>query len=195
MRRIAPHAPRALRPLMANAERIKPLLTRALLAAGPESAAMTRTTVAVTTLSGSPALNVIAATATAGVNIRIMVGDTVAGVLDHIRKAIHDDRVRIDVVEANEPSPVSPYVDDEAFALLESTIRAAFDDAVPAPYVMMAATDSRTFTGICDRVYRFAPFRMTKEQRESIHSYDERIGLDDFADGVLWYQRLIEGIA
>ncbi len=194
MRRIAPHAPRALRPLMANAERIKPLLTRALLAAGPESAAMTRTTVAVTTLSGSPALNVIAATATAGVNIRIMVGDTVAGVLDHVRKAIHDDRVRIDVVEANEPSPVSPYVDDEAFALLESTIRAAFDDAVPAPYVMMAATDSRTFTGICDRVYRFAPFRMTKEQRESIHSYDERIGLDDFADGVLWYQRLIEGI-
>ncbi len=194
MRRIAPHAPRALRPLMAHAVRIRPVLTRALLAAGPESAAMTRTTVAVTTLSGSPALNVIAATATAGVNIRIMVGDTVAGVLDHVRRAIRDDHVHIDVVEANEPSPVSPYVDDEAFALLESTIRAAFDDAVPAPYVMMAATDSRSFTEICDRVYRFAPFRMTKEQRESIHSYDERIGLDDFADGVLWYQRLIERI-
>ncbi len=194
MRRIAPHAPRALRPLMANAGRLKPVLTRALLAAGPESAAMTRTTVAVTTLSGSPALNVIAATATAGVNIRIMVGDTVAGVLDHVRKAIRDDRVHIEVVEANEPSPVSPYVDDEAFALLESTIRAGFDDAVPAPYVMMAATDSRTFTQICDRVYRFAPFRMSKAQRESIHSYDERIGLDDFADGVLWYERLIERI-
>ncbi|WP_426245672.1 M20/M25/M40 family metallo-hydrolase [Nocardioides sp. LHG3406-4] len=194
MRRIAPHAPRALRPLMAHAERIRPVLTRALLAAGPETAAMTRTTVAVTTLSGSPALNVIAATATAGVNIRIMVGDTVAGVLEHVRTAIRDDRVRIDVVDANEPSPVSPYLDDEAFALLERTIRAAFDDAVPAPYVMMAATDSRSFTEICDRVYRFAPFRMTKEQRESIHSYDERIGIDDFADGVLWYQHLIESI-
>ncbi len=195
MRRIAPHAPLALRPLMANAGRLKPVLTRALLAAGPETAAMTRTTVAVTTLSGSPALNVIAATATAGLNIRIMVGDTVADVLDHVRKAIRDDQVQIEVVEANEPSPVSPYVDDEAFALLERTILAGFDGAVPAPYVMMAATDSRSFTRICDRVYRFAPFRMTKEQRESIHSYDERIGLDDFADGVLWYQHLIEGIS
>ena len=46
---------------------------------------MTRTTVAATTLSGSPALNVIASTATAGLNVRVMVGDTVAGVVEHLR--------------------------------------------------------------------------------------------------------------
>ena len=45
---------------------------------------------------------------------------------------------------------------------------------------------------ICDRVYRFAPFRMSKEQREAIHSYDEHIGVDDFLDGVHWYERLVE---
>ncbi|MCW2793596.1 MAG: peptidase [Nocardioides sp.] len=190
MRRMAPHATPALRPLLANAARIRPVLTRALLAAGPESAAMVRTTVAVTTLSGSPALNVIASTARAGVNIRVMVGDTVAGVLEHVRRAISDDQVHIDVLEQNEPSPLSPM--DDAFALLEETIGELFTDAVPAPYVMMAATDSRHFTAICDRVYRFAPFRMTKAQRESIHSYDEHIGVDDFVDGVRWYRRLIE---
>ena len=59
---------------------------------------------------------------------------------------------------------------------------------------MMAATDSRNFTAICDRVYRFAPFRMTKAQREAIHSYDEHLGVDAFVDGVRWYQRLIERI-
>ena len=91
MQRIAPHAPRALRPLMANAARLRPVLTRALVAAGAESAAMTRTTAAVTTLSGSPALNVIASTAKAGVNVRIMVGDSVASVLAHVRKAVDDD--------------------------------------------------------------------------------------------------------
>lgn len=189
-RRIAPHAPLLVRPLMANAARIRPVVTRALLAAGPETAALTRTTVAVTTLSGSPALNVIASTARAGVNIRVMVGDTVAGVIDHLRKAIADDQVHIDVVEAGEPSPVSPM--DEAFALLEETIAELFPDAVPAPYVMMAATDSRFFTRICERVYRFAPFRMTSAQRESIHSYDEHLGVDDLLAGVGWYQRLIE---
>ncbi len=192
-RRMAPHAPRALRPLMANAARLRPVLTRALIAAGPEPAAMARTTFAVTTLSGSPALNVIASTARAGVNIRIMVGDTVASVLEHVRKTIDDDQVQVAVVEANEPSPVSPY-DDEAFGLIESTITEIFPDAIAAPYVMMAATDSRFFTEICSRVYRFAPFRMTKAQRESIHSYDEHLGVDAFVDGVRWYQRLIERI-
>lgn len=191
-RRMAPHGPLALRPVFANAARIKPLLTRALLAAGPETSAMTRTTFAVTTLSGAPALNVIAATAKAGVNIRIMVGDTIADVLAHLRTVIADDEVHLDVIESCEPSPVSPM--DDAFALLESTITEVFPDAVPAPYVMMAATDSRFFTGICERVYRFAPFRMTKAQRQAIHSYDEHLGVDAFVDGVRWYLRLIERI-
>ena len=104
------------------------MVLAALLAAGPETAAMARTTFAVTTLAGSPALNVIASTARAGVNIRIMVGDTVAGVIEHVRRAIDDDRVEIDVIEQGEPSPVSPR--DDAFLLLESGIREVFPDAV-----------------------------------------------------------------
>jgi carboxypeptidase PM20D1 len=195
-RRLAPHAPLPLRPLMSNAARLGPALPRLLTALGPESAAMVRTTFAVTTLQGSPALNVIAQTATAGVNIRIQLGDTSESVLAHLRKVIGDDRVELDVVEVYEPSPVSPYSTaehtDEAFDLLETTITEVFPDAVPAPYVMMAATDSRTFAPVCDRIYRFAPFRMTKAQREAIHSYDEHVGVDDFLDGVRWYARLIE---
>ena len=194
-RRLAPHAPLPMRPLMANAARLGPVLPRVLVLAGPETAAMARTTFAVTTLQGSPALNVIAQTATAGVNIRIMVGDTVESVLEHVRDAIDDPQVRIEVVDANEPSPVSPMTSaDDGFRLLEETITEVFPDAVAAPYVMMAATDSRSFTGICDRVYRFAPFRMSKAQRQAIHSYDEHLGVDAFVDGVRWYQRLIERI-
>ena len=188
--RLAPHAPAPLRPLLSRAGRLAPAVTRALVAAGPEAAAMTRTTVAATTLSGSPAINVIASTARAGLNVRVMVGDTVAGVVEHLRAAIKDDSIRIDVVEAGEPSPVSPM--DDAFRLLESCIGEVFADAVPTPYVMMAATDSRHFTAICERVYRFAPFRMTKAQRESIHSYDEHLGVSALVDGVRWYRTLLE---
>jgi carboxypeptidase PM20D1 len=190
-RRLAPHAAPPLRALMANARRLRPALTRALIAAGPESAAMTRTTFATTTLSGSPALNVIASTARAGINVRVMVGDTVADVISHLRKAIGDDQVQIEIVESGEASPVSP-IDDDAFRLIESTIAELFPEAIPAPYVMMAATDSRHFTAICPRVYRFAPFRMSKAQRQAIHSYDEHLGVDDFLLGIDWYQRLIQ---
>jgi carboxypeptidase PM20D1 len=190
LRRMTPHAPAPLRPLLARADRIGPVVTRLLVAAGPEPAAMTRTTVAATTLSGSPALNVVASTARVGLNIRVMVGDTVAGVVEHVRKAVADDSIRIDVVEAGEPSPVSPM--DEPFELLEACIREVFPDAVPTPYVMMAATDSRHFTAISEHVYRFAPFRMTKAQRQAIHSYDEHIGVDDLVAGAAWYRLLIE---
>ncbi|TYL55322.1 M20/M25/M40 family metallo-hydrolase [Nocardioides sp. BGMRC 2183] len=204
--RMAPHMAGPLRPVIrkvvdaADSRRLRPLITRALVAAGPEAAALTRTTFAVTTLSGSPALNVIAASARAGVNIRVMVGDTVADAVAHVRRVIDDDSIRIDVVESNEPSPVSPYSsqvhqrEDPAFALLERTITDCFTDAVPSPYVMMAATDSRFFTAISDRVYRFTPFRMSKAQREAIHSYDEQIGVQDYLDGVEWYRRLIAGL-
>ena len=194
-RRLAPHAPLALRPLLAGLTRVEPVLARTLVLAGPETAAMTRTTFAVTTLSGSPALNVIAQKAVAGVNIRIMVGDTVETVLAHLRTAIDDKEVRIDVIEANEACPVSPMTDtDDGFRLLTETIGEVFPDAVAAPYVMMAATDARSFTAICDRVYRFAPFRMSKPQRQAIHSFDEHLGVDTFVEGVRWYQRLIERI-
>ncbi|MCW2807154.1 MAG: peptidase [Marmoricola sp.] len=189
--RLAPHAPLPLRPLFANARRLQPLVKRALLAAGAEPAALVRTTMAVTTLSGSPAHNVIASSATAAVNLRILVGDTVASATEHVRRAIADDSITLELRDVNEPSPVSPY-DDPAFELLATTIGELFEDAVPTPYVMMAATDSRYFTAICPLVYRFTPFRMTKAQRESIHGYDERIGVEDFLGGVQWYARLIE---
>jgi carboxypeptidase PM20D1 len=191
-RRIAPHAPLPLRPLMTNAARMEKAVAHLLTRIGPESAAMVRTTFAVTTLEASPALNVIAQTARAGVNIRVMLGDTVDSVLTHVRAAVGTG-VEIDVVEANEPSPLSPFT-DEAFGLIEATIGEVFPDAVPAPYVMMAATDSRHFARISERVYRFAPFRMTREQREAIHSYDEHLGVDAFLDGVRWYRRLIEEV-
>jgi carboxypeptidase PM20D1 len=190
IQRLAPQLPRPLRPVLGRADRFRPVITRALLAAGAEAAAMARTTFAITTLEGSPALNVIASTATAGVNIRVMPGDTVDDALAHLRKVIADDDVAIRVVERGEASPLSPV--DDAFELVTSTIAELFPDAVPAPYVVMGATDSRHFTALCDRVYRFAPFRMTKAQREAVHSYDEHLGVDAFLAGIDWYRRLIE---
>ncbi|WP_305788167.1 M20/M25/M40 family metallo-hydrolase [Symbioplanes lichenis] len=166
------------------------LLARLLPAAGPEAAAMVRSTIAVTTLKASPSLNVVAATATAGVNIRVLVGDTVAGVIAHVRKVIADDQVHIRVLEQAEPSPSAPL--DEAFTLLEQTVAAHFPAAVTSPYVTMAATDARHFTDICPRVYRFTPFAMTRRQRDSIHGVDEHVTVDAFHTAIAWYRTLVE---
>ncbi|RWU83707.1 M20/M25/M40 family metallo-hydrolase [Janibacter hoylei] len=190
--RLVPHLPRALRPVVARAERAPSLLARVLVAAGPEAAALARTTVAVTTLSGSPAINVNPTSVVAGLNLRIAVGETTAAATERIRRVV-GRTIDVEVAEAHEPSPLSP-TDDPAFALLERTVTTVFPEAVPVPYVMYAATDARHFTTICPRVYRFAPFRMSAEQRESIHSYDERLGVQDFLDGVRWYRTLLDGL-
>jgi carboxypeptidase PM20D1 len=191
-RRAAPLAAQPRRLVLASAVRFPPLLTRLLLAAGPESAAMVRSTFAVTTLNGSPSLNVVAVSATAGVNIRVLIGDSVETVVKHVRRTIRDEQVQIRVVDAGEPSPESPI--DEAFDLLAATTARHFPAAVTAPYVMMAATDARHFTAICRRVFRFTPFEMTKKQREAIHSYDEHLGVDAFGKGIDWYRSLIESL-
>ena len=193
LRRLTPHVPAPLRPVLARADRIGPLLARVLVAAGPETAAMTRTTAAVTTLAASPAVNVVAASARAGVSVRVMPGDSVASVVAHVRRVVRDDRVQVRVVEAGEPSPVSPY-DDDAFRLVERVVGEVFPDAVAAPYVMMAATDARHFTRICERVYRFAPLRLDRSQRQAIHGVDENVGVADLRDAVRWYRRLLESL-
>ncbi len=190
LRRIAPRTQSPLRQILTHVNRFDRLVTRMFSTSGPEARAMTRTTVAATTLSGSPALNVVASTARAGLNVRIMPGQTVDEVVRLIKVIIRDKRVRVEVVEAGEPSPISPMGD--AFELLEQCIGEVFPDALATPYVMMAATDSRHFTAISEHVYRFAPFRMTKAQRQAIHSYDEHLGVADLVDGARWYQLLIE---
>jgi carboxypeptidase PM20D1 len=35
---------------------------------------------------------------------------------------------------------------------------------------------------------------MSAEQRESIHSYDERLGVEDFLDGIRWYRALLDSL-
>ncbi|MFX4287402.1 M20/M25/M40 family metallo-hydrolase [Janibacter sp. G349] len=193
LRRLAPHLPRPLRPVVERADRFPGALARLLVAAGPEAATLARTTVAVTTLTGSPAINVSPTSVVAGLNLRIAVGETTADATTRIRRVVGPD-IDIEVADAHEPSPLSP-VDDPAFALLERTITEVFAEAVPVPYVMYAATDARHFTAICERVYRFAPFRMSADQREAIHSYDERLGVEDFLDGIRWYRALLDGLA
>lgn len=191
LERAGAHARMPYAAVFGHARRLRPLLSRVLPRLGHETAALARTTVAVTQLTGSPGANVIASTARAHVNMRVMVGETVDGAVERIRRTVNDSHVEVVLVSGDEPSPVSP-TDDTAYALLEATLEEVFPGTAPVPYVMLAATDSRHFHRVWPRVYRFTPFRMTDAQRAAIHGVDERIGVDDLRDGVRWYRRLLE---
>ena len=108
-----------------------------------------------------------------------------------MRRTIRDRKVSLRVVEGSEPSPVSS-TSNAQFALLEAVVREVFPDAVPAPYIMLGGTDSRRFTATSDAVYRFAPFRMDKAARGSIHADNEKLSVATLGEGIEFYRRLLQ---
>lgn len=165
-------------------------LAAILAAAGPETAALTRTTVAVTQLAASVQENVLPSLATAGLNVRTAIGDSTAATVRRLRRAIRDDAVEVAVLDASEPSPVAPL--DDAWTFLTASIGRVFPDVHPIPYVTLGATDGRVFHRAWPNVYRFYPFRLTAAQRAAMHAADENLDVDAYLDGVRFYTDLME---
>lgn len=171
--------------------RVPFLTSRVFAALGGEPAAMVRTTVAATMQSGGTAANVIPSQASATVNLRIALGESVDSAVARVRRRIHDPLVEIEVLEGSEPSPESP-TDNAQFALLGEALRESFPGVRPVPYVMMAATDSRHFHRYTPAVYRFAPLEMSNAQRASIHGVDESVEIATLERGEVFHRALLE---
>lgn len=169
-----------------------PALTAAVFSRlSGEPAALVRTTVAATMQSGGTAVNVIPSQASAVINLRLALGDTVDGTVLRVRHRIHDPLVGIEVVDGSGPSPESP-TDGAPWELLEQGLSVSHPGIPATPYVMMAATDSRHFHRFSPAVYRFAPLEMTGAQRVAIHGVDEYVEIDALQQGERFHRALLE---
>lgn len=190
IRTLGARATQPLRFVFRHVDAFAPLLTRVLLRRGAETTALLRTTRAVTELRAGHAANALPESAEATVNMRIAPGSSVAEAVDEVRRAISDELVVIEVVQPSEPSPVSP-----ASGPAWDDLVGAIDECVPgllvSPYVMMQASDSRFFTTISDHVYRFAPFRLSADERSCLHAKNERIRVSAFLEGIEIYAALL----
>lgn len=184
------HASGPLRAVFTRARRLQPLLRAVFGRLSDETRAIVRTTTAVTQLSGSLAANALPERTEAVVNVRIAVGSTVAETLEHLRRAIRDPQVRIEAVDASEPSPVSPSEGPQWQRVADALVR-VHPRAIVTPYVMLGASDSRHFTAIGDTVYRFTPFEMSAEERGTLHARDERIHVRTWLRGIEFYALLL----
>lgn len=192
---VAPHLRGPLKTALRRAASMRGVLAQMLPRLGPEMGAMVRTTTAITQLSGSSARNVLATSASATVNMRIAVGTSTDESLDRLRKVVGDKRVTFTVIEADEPSRVSPTRDDERFAAIGAAVAQSYPSAVTVPYVMMAASDGRHLARISPAVYRFSPLRMDASQRAAIHGPNENVEVSALGAGVEFYRSLLTGSA
>jgi carboxypeptidase PM20D1 len=166
-------------------------LLGSMLSKSPATAAMLHTTLAPTMLTGSMKENQLPSRAVAVVNFRLLPGDSVASVIDHVTKAVDDPRVKVTAIgDQTEPSPVSN-ADSWGFATVQKTIIQVFPDALVAPYLVLGATDTKHYMGVTDSGFRFLPAPMKSEDLKRLHGINERIGTADYANQVRFYIQLV----
>ncbi len=191
---VAPEMTWPLKAVLTNRWLFDPIL-RWQLGQSSSTRAMLQTTQAPTMLQGSPKSNVLPQSVKATINYRIRPGDTSEAVLQHVRKVVADDSLRIAIQSGSavEPSPVS---DARApiFATVGQTIRSIFPDAVVAPSLMIGASDGRHFVKVSDNVYRFVPFVLEPDDLTRFHGKNERIRVTDYLRMIRFYAQLIKNI-
>ena len=166
-------------------------LVRGQLEKSPSSNAMLRTTTALTIVKAGNKDNVLPGRAEAAVNFRVLPGDSLASVEAHLRKALANDAIRIEAYAGNaEPSPISS-TEARGYAAIARSVREVFPEAVVAPGLMTAATDSRHFSLVSDAVYRFSPLQMKGDDLPRFHGTNERLAVDNYARMIRFYHQLL----
>lgn len=149
------------------------------------------TTTAPTIVEGGVKDNVIPTVGKATINFRILPGETVASVKEHVQETV-GDKIKVELAGfSTDPSPVSG-IESEAFKNLELTIRSVFPEAVVVPGLIGGGTDARYFYDVADDVYRFYPIRLEPDSFTRFHGIDEKISKENYREMVEFAYQLIK---
>ncbi|MDR3152035.1 MAG: M20/M25/M40 family metallo-hydrolase [Bifidobacteriaceae bacterium] len=171
---------------------LSPLLSYLFAKMGGETEALVRTTTAPTQLQGAPAHNILPPVAKANINVRVITGETIQNTVDRFKKIINDPQIEVEAIMKNDPAPISD-VGGVQWKLLEKALHKSHGDVLATPYIMLGGSDARHYSKICKTTYRFSPFYMGKDQRSSLHGFNEYLQIDNFIKGVEFYKEIIKG--
>jgi len=192
LKSIAYLLPFGLQFVLANAWLFRPILINQMSKSNQLNA-LIRTTHAATIIQAGIKDNVLPSNAIAKINCRILPGDTIEDVISHFNRVIDDPRVTIEIDPDSggwEASAVSE-MDTPAFRTLNLVIRQVFERVAVAPFVFLAATDSRHYQPICDHIYKFSPLQTSSEAREGVHGINEHIQINGLQQMEVFFQRLM----
>lgn len=169
------------------------------LESNPGTNAMLRTTTALTIAHAGNKDNVLPVQAEATVNFRLLPGDTIASVTERVRaqvrQAVGGDGFELFALPGgNEASGISSTA-SPAYQLLNRTVREVFPGTLVIPGLYLAGSDSIHFLDLSDNVFRFSPVRARAEDLPRLHGTNERIGVDNLAELIRFYHRLVSQAA
>jgi|TARA_B110000967_G_C18855703_1_gene547092 carboxypeptidase PM20D1 len=153
------------------------------------------TTTVATLIQGGFKDNVIPTTASVTVNFRIMPGQTIQNVHDHVVKVIDDSRITLSILQGGgqEPSPVAS-VHTEAYTIIEKSIKQVFGEVIVSPFLLPGGTDSKHFVEVTDHCYRLNAAQITNIEAAGFHGLNEHITVISFQNAIRFYHQLIQNI-
>jgi carboxypeptidase PM20D1 len=193
---LAPEMSGLSRVALSNLWLLRPVVQKQLEASASTNA-MLRTTTALTIVNAGNKENVLPGKAEATVNFRLLPGDTVDHVMQHVQEkvAAKADQFEVKALPgAVNASKVAP-TDSAQYKTLNTTVREIFPDALVAPGLMIAATDSVHYSEISDHIFKFSPVRADAEDLKRFHGTNERLKISNYADAIRFYQRLVSQIS
>lgn len=172
------------------------------LSANPYFNSLLHTTCVATMLSGGHAPNALPQTARANINCRIFPGEDPQDVLHTLERVANDPKVKVTVVAqvgpdgkvtpvvAVPPSPLLP----EVVQATDRTLRVAWPGVPYVTTMSTGATDGK-YTRIAG-IPTYGISCMFFQRNESrAHGKDERVGVQDFYDGVEFNYKLIKELS
>jgi carboxypeptidase PM20D1 len=175
---------------IANQWLLKPVLL-SQLTKNNSTNALVRTTTALTMMKGSDAPNVLSPEVEFVVNFRLLPGNSVKEVKQHIAEATKGFDVEIEEIDTvKEASAVSP-TNTKAFKLIESAIKEIHPSAVATPYLTVGATDAYKYQIVSKNIYRFMPIKINNAEKQSIHSTNEYLSIENYIKMIHYFEYIM----
>jgi len=157
--------------------------------------ALLRTVISTTMLRGGSKENSLPTFAAVNLNVRILQGDSIESVMQHIYKITNDPRVQLTLKRSyHNPSSIT-LSNGKAWQVLSNTIKENWPDIIISPLVAPGTTDSRHYSSLSKNILRFIPVTVDNESKEQIHGINERISIIEYRKSILFYTELIKKIS
>ncbi len=160
--------------------------------------AMLHTTTAVTMFNAGIKDNVLPPAATAVVNFRPMPGDTPEVIIEHVKKAIGDERITVRDISASTPATNVADPNGEGYKMLEKTIRQTWgNDLIVSPFFVIGGSDSKHFQArdFAPDVYTITALQLENvKEFEGFHGVNERILIDEYGRSIGFFYKLMDNL-
>jgi acetylornithine deacetylase/succinyl-diaminopimelate desuccinylase-like protein len=152
---------------------------------------MLRDSIAPTQLRAGVRANVVPSEAWANLNIRLLPGNSIDGLIAQMQKAVNDKQIRFQVQpDSGQSAPPSSLTND-LYQAIERASAKQFPGAAVVPMLSTWATDSAELRLRNVQSYGLVPFPLTQADEQRMHADDERLPLASFATGIEFLYRTV----